>query len=289
MPNVPEFGSLPFDHYVIAKWDSTSPLSKSEQKRALVEQWVKLGHYGRREYVDQPPIKQEIPPDVPRDLLTEHDRVLDKRPEQTLWIRTWFGDKDSKASQEAADAGYAKVYRHAVQGDIDTAENQSNGLMGEVLMFTDRHEFGRGFRSEASSSGLDPDIRDGIALGTPGSLPWYVLRAMMHCPDHVVTWSQRHLQDPEEELDKYQKVLVVVVDRKACEDGWVLMFALNHKGAILPLRARNKAYWVDMTVIGWISDCTPLNEMGEDSDDEQEMYMAEGDGWDYTPDTAEHL
>ncbi|KAL2819705.1 hypothetical protein BJX63DRAFT_428487 [Aspergillus granulosus] len=58
---------------------------------------------------------------------------------------------------------------------------------------------------------------------------------------------------------------------------------------ILPLRARNKAYWVELTVTGWISDCTPLDEMGEDSDDEQEMYMAEWNGWDYTPDPAEYL
>jgi hypothetical protein len=30
-----------------AKWDTTSPLSKNEQKRILVEKWIALGKYGR--------------------------------------------------------------------------------------------------------------------------------------------------------------------------------------------------------------------------------------------------
>jgi hypothetical protein len=218
---------------------------------------------------------------VPRDLLTEHDRLRDKRWERALWIRTWFGDRDDKASQEAADAGYNKVYRFAVEKDLHTANKISNELITEELMFTNRDEFGG---REASANDQDPDICDGVALGTPGSLPWYVVSAMMHCPDLVVSRERKLGEYTEEELDRAQKILVVVVDRKACADGWVLMFALNHKGVILPLRARSKAYWVDMTVTGWIGGSAPLSELGEDSDEEMEMYIAEGDGWDYAPD-----
>jgi hypothetical protein len=66
--DLPEFGYLPFDHFVVvsspflniylreqvlsslfaqANWDTTSPLSKNEQKRILVEKWIALGKYGR--------------------------------------------------------------------------------------------------------------------------------------------------------------------------------------------------------------------------------------------------
>jgi hypothetical protein len=67
---LPEFGYLPFDHFVVvsaprssihicenkpmlsslfaqANWDTTSSLSKNEQKRILVEKWIALGKYGR--------------------------------------------------------------------------------------------------------------------------------------------------------------------------------------------------------------------------------------------------
>jgi hypothetical protein len=105
---------------------------------------------------------------------------------------------------------------------------------------------------------------------------------MTHRPDCIVDRGAEW--EPDEELDTEQKVLVIVVDRKACEEGWVLLFALNHKGAVLPLRARNKAYWVDQHTIAWMGDGEPMEEMGEGPDDERELYMAEGDGWDYRPD-----
>ncbi|KAL4864543.1 hypothetical protein BDV12DRAFT_200969 [Aspergillus spectabilis] len=215
---------------------------------------------------------------VSRDLNT----ILNKTPENALWVRTWFGNSDDPEGQAAADAGYAKVYRHAIRNDYDFTEDDENDLIDERFMFADQEEFG-----PSSPHASSADIRDGIALATPGCLPWYALSAMMHCPDQLVTWSERRLVEPDERLDMMQSVMVVVADRKACEEGLVLMFALNHKGAVLPLRARTKAYWVELTLTAWLSDGAPMDAMGDGPDDDRELYMAEGDGWDYTPDSPE--
>jgi len=32
----------------------------------------------------------------------------------------------------------------------------------------------------------------------------------------------------------FQSLMVVVADRKACEEGWLLLLAVNHKGRVLP-------------------------------------------------------
>jgi hypothetical protein len=71
---------------------------------------------------------------------------------------------------------------------------------------------------------------------------------------------------PEADLVVSQRILAVVVNHKACDDGWALMFALNHKGDIVPFQARTKAYYVDMTLTGWLGSGEALREMSDDPD-----------------------
>ena len=79
---------------------------------------------------------------------------------------------------------------------------------------------------------------EGVATGRPGSVPGYLLAALMHCPkllEGISDGDWRHFEGEEraEELaesDRTQKALVLVADRKACEEGWVLALAVNHRG-----------------------------------------------------------
>jgi hypothetical protein len=81
-------------------------------------------------------------------------------------------------------------------------------------------------------------VIEGVATGRPGSVPGYLLAALMHCPELLEGMSDgdwRHFEGEEraEELaesDRTQKALVLVADRKACEEGWVLALAVNHRG-----------------------------------------------------------
>lgn len=92
-------------------------------------------------------------------------------------IRTWFGKEGDKASQDAADAAYKRlIFYMTKQADPDPSDGY-NGCIDEEFIFDDCKEL-----SGASES---PDIMDGIAVGTPGSVPSYLVTAMMHCPDQL--------------------------------------------------------------------------------------------------------
>ncbi|CAP91334.1 hypothetical protein PCH_Pc13g02650 [Penicillium rubens Wisconsin 54-1255] len=73
----------------------------------------------------------------------------------------------------------------------------------------------------------DQDVIEGVATGRPGSVPGYLLAALMHCPkllEGISDGDWRHFEGEEraEELaesDRTQKALVLVADRKACEEG----------------------------------------------------------------------
>ncbi|PGH27224.1 hypothetical protein AJ80_01181 [Polytolypa hystricis UAMH7299] len=270
------FGELPFDHFIAAEWDPSSTLSKHGQKRALVEKWIRLGRYGRNEYFER--FDDVFPPHAPHDLLSDADRDVDGHISRTLWIRTWFGHKADKASQEAADAAYKKLFIRAM---LDDDENGRNDCMDPEFIYDKPEEFGIG------TTGDNPaDIADGIALGTPRSVPSYLVNALMHCPDQFDgdgdrDWRHQTLSEAEaEELEKHQSLLVIVADRKACEEGWVLHLAINHRGEILPLRIRDKASLVFQSVANWLDGQT-LTENTLNTDEDKELYMREGNGWDW--------
>jgi hypothetical protein len=74
--------------------------------------------------------------------------------------------------------------------------------------------------------------------------------------------------------------LVLIADRKACEEGWVLLVCINHKGQILPVSLRERATEVDFVV----SECEDGGSLGEMYPDGmnsgEEVYVHEGSGWD---------
>ncbi|KAJ5828617.1 uncharacterized protein N7525_006870 [Penicillium rubens] len=160
--DLPEFGYLPFDHSVVAKWDTTSPLSKNEQKRILVEKWIALGKYGRND-----------------------------------WALAMFDDPI-----------------------ID------NVLEGEFV-FENREEL-------TADAQRDQNVIEGVATGRP--------------------------------------------DRKACEEGWVLALAVNHRGEILPVRVRERATEAAQIAVNWFEG-EPLSEIVDDEDEDVEIYLGEGNGW----------
>ncbi|KAL5360487.1 hypothetical protein BJX96DRAFT_175345 [Aspergillus floccosus] len=277
--DLPEFGYLPFDHFVVANWDAASPLSQNEQKRMLVEKWIALGKYGRNDYAlatFADPFIDHVPAGVPQNLLSEDDRALSSMLSTTLWIRTWFGDPTDKTSQEAADAAYARLRKQVLQ---QGHENYHVSCIPEEFVFEDRGELSAGGQR-------DQDLVGGVAVGRPGSVPGYLVAVLMHCPELFEGTSDddwRHLTGEERaqelaESDRTQSALVLVADRKACEEGWVLALAVNHRGEILPFRVRERAREAAQIAVNW-QEGEPLSEIADDEDEDVEFYLGGGDGW----------
>lgn len=175
------------------------------------------------------------------------------------------------------------------QGDPD----EYNDCMDEEFIFDSRDEFFDTSHGDDGGGGDvsgSPDVVDGVALGTPGSVPSYLVTALMHCPDQFdgarveepchrsSSEAEAEAAEKEKEQDKVQNLLVLVADRKACETGWVLHLAINHKGQVLPFRIRDQAREVSTSVGNWM-DSQALTENTLDPDQDVEYYMREGDGW----------
>ncbi|KAJ5757162.1 uncharacterized protein N7511_007344 [Penicillium nucicola] len=301
--DLPDFGNLPFDHFVVvnhpsrssphiyesnsnlislfikANWDTTSPLSKNEQKRILVEKWIALGKYGRNDWalaMFNDPLIDHIPEGIPQDLLSEEDRAISSLMSTTLWIRTWFGDHTDQTSQDAADTAYARLRKEVLQ---QGHEDHHVFCIPEEHVFEDPEDL-------MIDARWDRDLIEGVATGCPGSVPGYLLAALMHCPELFEGVSDddwRHWKGEEraEELvesDRIQKALVLVADRKACVEGWVLALAVNHRGEVLPVRVRGRAMEVAQIAVDWLEG-EPLSDIVDDGDEDVEFYLGGGNGW----------
>lgn len=212
---------------------------------------------------------------------------MDGQLSGTIFVRTWFGEKNDIASQEAANAAYKRLLVYVMQqGD----PNDYNTCMDPEFIYDKKEEF---FGDDGHGVSNCPDIVDGIALGTPGSVPSYVVTALMHCPDQFDPvsdrpWrhhSQSEAEAEEAEQDTRQKLLVLVADKKACEDGWVLHLALNHKAQVLPFKIRGQSREVSTIVANWMEG-QALEENTDNPDENVVLYMPEGvytpecGGWD---------
>lgn len=83
-------------------------------------------------------------------------------------------------------------------------------------------------------------------------------------------------------MDKRQSLLILIADQKACEYGWVLHLAINHKGQILPFRMRDQALVCTTNVGAWLGGQT-LDENTANPDEDAEYYRRENvSGWDCT-------
>lgn len=197
-------------------------------------------------------------------------------------MRTWYGEKNDKSNQGAADEAYKRLLVYIMQqGDPD----DYNICMEPEFVYDNKDEF---FNDDAHNVLDSPDLANGIALGTPGSVPSYVVTALMHCPDQFdgnscrSKWRSHTPSQAEAEEavhDTRQSILVLVADKKACEDGWVLFMAINHKARVLPLRLRGQARETSTLVANW-DDGQALEENADDPDEDMELYLHEGGGWD---------
>ncbi|KAJ5305972.1 hypothetical protein N7508_004987 [Penicillium antarcticum] len=73
-------------------------------------------------------------------------------------------------------------------------------------------------------------------------------------------------------------LMLLVADRKACEEGWVLHLAVNQKGEILPFRIRDRASY-SFQRIGNLMEGQHLQESASDPEVDEERYMSTGDAW----------
>ncbi|KAJ5963288.1 uncharacterized protein N7479_003164 [Penicillium vulpinum] len=102
------------------------------------------------------------------------------------------------------------------------------------------------------------DFVDGIAHGTPGMLDDLSARDWPALDEQANT----------------QSIMVVVVNRKACEEGWVSFLAPNYKGEVLSFRVRERASWVSQLVLEFMEGQS-LEENTVDPDQDVECYMRE--------------
>ncbi|KAJ5781089.1 hypothetical protein N7457_006249 [Penicillium paradoxum] len=269
------FGHLPFDFYVMDKWDPFSSLTKAQQFRALVESWTRLGKSGRNIYPDGDDLlPEEIPLHVPQDLISDEERETDGQMTRVFWIRTWFGREDDQASQDAADAGYKRL-----RAIMD--EDEFEVFVEKECWYENKEEFGSGSNTMPNGD-INPDFVDGVACGTPGSVPSYMITALMHRPDTLDGLSKRDWPswyiEESVESDMVQCLMLVVADRKACEEGWVLFMAVNERGEVLPFRVRERASWTTQLIANYTNG-QRLDENTSDPHEDIEYYMHGGDGW----------
>ncbi|KAH7122763.1 hypothetical protein B0J11DRAFT_616133 [Dendryphion nanum] len=293
---IPEFGQCAFDHFIMEKWDASSQLTRSEQHRFLVASWLNLGIYGRNVYFQHMINTWDgaVPENVPKDLLSDDDRITNIGSSNVAWIRTWYGNEGKgledgeTITRSSADESYRRLYRRAIlcldegQDESDLAEPNEIPIGRHDCHDDDPEALGM------AESNSDEEIV------TPGEIPLFALSMFMKVPDTLDGLSMSSFwRDDDEEAKKEMKeqlplrqhFLLFVADREACERGWVLQVALNHKGQVLPYRVRGRAAWTKNHVVHWIAMGRNLDATDEQEDTivysaDGQVYAETGNGWD---------
>jgi hypothetical protein len=183
---------------------------------------------------------------APQDLLTPKERLLHTRG---IWIRTWYGTEES---DEESDEKYA----HLVDRVFEPSEAEGCREDFEGVMFNSKEEF------------------DSSEPPTPYTTPKWVVNALSHYPD-ILDGSSVHVDWSvldEEHLAASTHVYVLVADKKACEEGYILHLSLNDKGQIIPPLVRTPALHAMDLVVCWMSNRQSLQELGEDYEGEMDYY-----------------
>ncbi|KAH6638060.1 hypothetical protein C7974DRAFT_390779 [Boeremia exigua] len=274
------FGYMPFDHFLVDNWDPELILDRETQEQTLVETWISLGRHGRSTYIDRCMENGQIPVPghAPRDLSAFEKRQTVDPDEwsdaSAIWIRTWYGNEaeegdlpnEEMATRASADAAYARLWQKALWPLEKDGFNDS--MFGPYIFDDNAGIYG----VSARDADDEVDLMDGI--------PSFILNALVRCPDAMEGSSGRDAED-DEELMGSQALLVVVADGEACEDGWVLLVAMNDRGQVLHKRVRCKASDVGQNVAFWRDGGEPL-----DIDNTRENVIdyrdpnQSGSGWD---------
>jgi hypothetical protein len=120
-----------------------------------------------------------------------------------------------------------------------------------------------------------------------GEVPSFLVSVLMRCPDlfegsSIPDWREHDAEtaaEEESQLAKSQRFLLMIADRKACEEGWIYLVAVDHKGRVLPTRCRGQAAKIKYFANEWLSEGVPLSELDPEEGDTI-VYEAEGEGWD---------
>jgi len=236
-----------------------------------------------------------IPDGVPQDLLTDNERKVNGQLTNVLWIRTWYGTTDGSAassssnqssedqgeadnalvSRDTADAAYRRLWRRAFLWNPDDEDEvyDDSSIPSPFI-----------FDNDAARFSVRQTSKEQIITPT-GTVPDFVLNVLMKCPDQMEGSSDSSWRHDDEEtiaaeqehLSQAQKLLLMIADREACEDGWVLEIAINHKGEVVPGRVRIKAVHTRENAGQWLTEGMALDEATEGKD--EEIYYYEGDGW----------
>lgn len=206
--------------------------------------------------------------------MSDEERATDGQTTRLLWIRTRFGRKDDPVNRNAANVGYSRLRSIVSEDDLDD-------ILEEDCFFDNKEEFGPGSITTPNGDTIH-DFIDGVACSMPGSVPSYMITALMHKPDILDglakrDWPIESYKRPPEP-DMAQCLMLVVADRKACEEGWMLFLAVNHKREVLPFRLRERASWATQLILGFMEG-QDLEENTRDPKEDIEYYMHRGDGW----------
>lgn len=140
-----------------------------------------------------------------------------------LWIRTWYGDET--VNRAAADAACYRLCRKAFQQNDPDKDYDSSSVVNPLFVFDDNAaDFGR---------------NQSVLVGTT---PNFILKALIRYPDQLDASSDgTELENIFNTVQAEQDLLVVVADREACEKGFILQLALDHRAKVLPGFVRSKA------------------------------------------------
>jgi hypothetical protein len=214
-------------------------------------------------------------------------RVFEKRKEvdpddwgeaSAVWIRTWYGNETDESehpdeetvTRTSSDAAYARLWQKALwpmeKGGFD------DRMFGPYV-----------FDQTATAYSVSArDADDEVEL--MNEIPAFILNALVRCPDAMEgsrTYDGECDPREDENLKRSQALLVAVADGEACEDGWVLLIALNDRGQVLPMRVRCKASHVGLQVAFWRDGGKPLDiEFGTENIMNYLDPNQSGDGWD---------
>lgn len=105
--------------------------------------------------------------------MSDEHRATDGQSARVLWIRTWYGRKNDPTSQSAANAGYNRLRSIVDDNDIDACLDEDN-------FFESEDKFGSSCFTIREG---ETKFIDGVACSTPGSVPSYMITALMRKPD----------------------------------------------------------------------------------------------------------
>ncbi|KAM5442965.1 hypothetical protein MferCBS31731_001838 [Microsporum ferrugineum] len=129
---------------------------------------------------------QEIyPAYIPRDLLSNLERSTESGGLcGSLWIRIWYGHKNDKASQDAADLTHQRLWEASIyeEGDDDP---QTDDFDNPISVFDNREEFATLYTlyGGGDEDEVEGEIKDGLYVAPADAAPRFLPHILMRCPD----------------------------------------------------------------------------------------------------------